>query len=340
MARSGSSSVSSFPPPAGDLAPSRSRAPWSLRTAFARVIVGLGNVYRRLLVVAFAILGPQAAYAITGLMARVLYRLLTPLRIQSEAQCRAALGERVPPGDVPRIARQAFIHRIWNLVDLMLADRLLHPGTCHRYGGRLPEPCRSRLLDACRQGRPVILLTAYYGPFDLFPIFLGCDGVRAGVVYRRHDNAGFDIWRRRIRERGGCETIPVEHAVDRLAAILEQGGTVAIVADHHEERRGLPVMFLGLPTMASRSVGLLACRYRAAVAVAGIRRVGRGFRFVVVASDVIEPNDWSSESDPVAYVTRRYLRALERIILEDPTQYLWAAPRWGEALARKLAGVP
>jgi len=37
-------------------------------------------------------------------------------------------------------------------------------------------------------------------------------------------------------------------------------------------------------------------------------------------------------------VTERYLRGLEVIILADPTQYLWAHPRWGRDFAHELVG--
>jgi lauroyl/myristoyl acyltransferase len=306
------------------------------RSRLLRVVIGLGNVYRRMLAVVLALVGPEVAYCVTGRLARVLYRSLEPIRARSEAQCRAALGGQVAGDDIPRIAEAAFINRIWNLTDLMLADRLLHRNTCHRYGGSIPEPYLGTLLKAQEMRHPVILVTAYYGPYDLLPVFLGCNGIRAGVIYRPHPNASFDTYRRRIRERGGCELVPLERAGGRVAQILEQGGTVAIVADHHAERRGLPVSFLGLPTMALRSVGLLAQHYRAGVAVAGIRRVGQSFRFEILVSGILQPNDWASAHDPVAYITTYYLSALERIILSDLTQYLWSYARWGEEVARRL----
>ncbi len=301
-----------------------------------RAVIGLGNVYRRMLAVALVLAGPRVAYRITGRLARVLYRSLEPVRARSEAQCRAALAGQVADEDIPRIAEAAFIHRIWNLTDLMLADRFLHRNTYHRYGGAIPEPHLETLLKAQAGRHPVILVTAYYGPFDLLPVFLGCNGIRVGVVYRPHPNAAFDAYRRRIRGRGGCELIPLEQASGRIARLLEEGGTVAIVADHHAERRGLPVTFLGMPTMALRSVGLLAQHYRAAVAVAGIRRVGQAFRFEILVSTILQPNDWATAGDPVAYITERYLTALERIILADPAQYLWSYARWGEDAARQL----
>jgi len=309
-------------------------------------LVRLGDLHRRLLGVYFALLGPRAAYAITSFLARILYRLLTPVRIRSEAQCRAALAGRVAADAVPRIAEQAFVQRVLNLTDLLLAERLLHPGTYTRYGGRIPEPHLGDLLAAQRRGQAAILVSAYFGPFDLLPVFLGYNGVPTAAVYLAHANPAFDAHRRRIRARSGCELVPVEQALERLPQVLEAGGTIAVIADHHAAaRRGLPVTFLGLPTRALRSVGLLAWRYSADVVVAGIRRTGV-FQFEIDVVDVMKQRDWASAADPVVYITERYLRGLERLVLTDPTQYLWGYARWGEEFARQLmaeepgSGVP
>ncbi|HEY3241839.1 MAG TPA: lysophospholipid acyltransferase family protein [Phycisphaerae bacterium] len=304
-----------------------------------RATLSLGNFHRRMLAVYFAIMGPRAAYRVTEVLGRLLYRLLTPFRQRSEAQCRAALGDQLRPADVPRIAEQSFVHRLWNLTDLLLAERLLHPRTYQRFGGTFPEPGRSELLAAQERGQAALLVSAYYGPFDLLPIFLGYNGVRAAVVYLPHANAAFDAHRRRVRARGGCELVSVDQAPARFPQILAAGGTVALVADHHEARRGSPVTFLGLPTQISPSVGLLAWRYDADVVVAGIRRVNSAFHFAIEVSDVIKHGEWADQSDPVAYITARYLRALELLVRRDPTQYLWGYARWGEELAQKLTAM-
>jgi len=300
-------------------------------------VLWLGNLHRRVLAVFFAIISPRLSYRIMGWGALLVYRLLDPLRVRSEAQCRAALEGHVPAGEVPRIAAQSFINRARNLTDLMLASRWLRPNTYERYGGRIPEPYLSTILEGQRQRQPTILLTAYYGSFDLLPILLGYNGIRAAVVYLPHSNAGFDAYRRRIRSQSGCELVPVENAASRLGHVLGEGGTVGIVADHHVENRGMPVTFLGLPTKALRSVGLLAWRYEANVVVAAIRRLEDTFRFRFVVADVIDHARAAAQADPVAFVTDRYLRAMERVILEDPTQYLWAYARWGKDHARTSA---
>ena len=130
--------------------------------------------------------------------------------------------------------------------------------------------------------------------------------------------------------------IPLEHAGQRLGEILADGGAVAIVADHHAERGGLEATFLGLPTKVIRSVGLLAWRYNADVIVAGLRRVGEGFRFEIIVTDIMDHTEWAAADDPVAYVTQRYLHGLEALVLGDPSQYLWGYARWGRDLALEL----
>lgn len=292
-------------------------------------LVRLGNAYRRLLGVALAVAGPALAYRITAWLARVLYRSLEPLSARTRSQCRAAMRGRLPEVEIDRMAEQSFVHRIWNLTDLMLADRWLHPGTYHRYGGRIPQEFRELLLRARAARHPVILVTAYYGPYDLLPVFLGYNGVRVTAVYRRHPNGAFDAFRTAVRSRSGCEMVPVERAAGRLTEVLEQGGIVALVADHNAPSRGIPTSFLGLPTRTPPIVALLAQRYAATVAVAGVRRMQDRFRFEIHVADVIRPDQWRACPDPADYITRRYQQALERIVLADPAQYLWAQDRWG-----------
>ena len=70
--------------------------------------------------------------------------------------------------------------------------------------------------------------------------------------------------------------------------------------------------------------------------VAGIRRLDGAFRFEIVVIDIFGRGDWQQADDQVTYITQRYVRGLEALILGDPAQYLWAYTRWGEDLARRL----
>lgn len=160
-----------------------------------RGFVRLANLQRSLLGIIFGIAGPRAAYGFMNLFGRLLYRLLDPVRILSEAQCVAALRGRATPATARRIAARGFIHRLWNLADLLLARRYLRNRPPEALGGRIPPVHLKRLQEGQRQRSPIILLTAYYGPYDLLPIFLGHNDLHAHVLYRPHPNASYDALR-------------------------------------------------------------------------------------------------------------------------------------------------
>jgi KDO2-lipid IV(A) lauroyltransferase len=52
------------------------------------------------------------------------------------------------------------------------------------------------------------------------------------------------------------------------------------------------------------------------------------FKFAVGAQDIIFPDDWKSQPDPLRYITQRYTKALEDLIRADPGQYWWVHRRW------------
>ncbi|MBI5865947.1 MAG: lysophospholipid acyltransferase family protein [Planctomycetes bacterium] len=301
----------------------------------ARLIQRAGDAHRALLSLVFGVLGPRFAYEFMDFFAGLIYRLLPPIRIQTEFQLAAAARATGQALDVARIAKCSFLHRMRDLADLLLAERNLRPARLDAIGGRLSAPDHDALVDAQQRRKPVILLTAYFGPFDLLPILLGYNGIPAAALYRPHANEAFDRLRSRIRGRAGCELIPIAEALVRLPQILEAGGIVGVVADHHDQRRGIDGTFLGLPTRVPRTVGILAARHEADVVVAAIRRTGP-FRFAIEVETTIKPDAWAAEADPVEWITRQYLRALERIVWRRPEQYHWLRARWGRELVASL----
>lgn len=292
-------------------------------------IVGLSDAYRSVLADVLCAIGPSAAYAWMRGLARSLYGLAAPIRQRCEAQCRAVFGASFTPEAIRDLAAQAFIHRSLNLADLMLARRFIRPDTYDRRGGRIPDPYRSLLLHAQHHRRPLILLTCYYGPYDLLPLLLGYNGIRAAAIYRPHPNPRYDTFRNAVRSASGCELVPVHRALSRLPEVLETGGTAAILADHDSATgRGVHTTFLGQPALIPRTVGLLAAQYQAIVAVAAIRRRPRSaLRFDFVVTDYFGPQTWEHEPDSVTWITLRYVAALEKLIRSDPAQYLWTRSR-------------
>jgi len=139
-------------------------------------------------------------------------------------------------------------------------------------------------------------------------------------------------------------------AAERLPELIDAGEPVGFVADQNAGDRGLFVPFLGRLTRTYKTIGLLAMRARATVVCGWARRIvqgevdqpvrrgfsagvgsaeiDRGFRYRIEIPDVIHPEDYERQPDPLFYLTARYRRAIETMVRTAPDQYLWMHRIW------------
>ena len=229
-----------------------------------------------------------------------------------------------------RMARQSMRQLFLLFVEVMFTTRLVKIDTFPRYV-ELGDFRRSlELLMDDRRG--LILLTGHYGNWEVLGYVLAMLGFRSLSVARPLDNPHVNAWLLGVRERQGQRIVDKKGATGEVGERLGAGGTVGFIADQNAGPKGVFVDFFGRPASTYKSIALLAMRYEVPVVVGYARRVrvkGRpAFRFQVGTSDVIRPEDWAGEDDPVRYITQRYTAAIEAFVREEPGQYLWIHRRW------------
>src|SRR5258706_153843 len=131
-----------------------------------------------------------------------------------------------------------------------------------------------------------------------------------------------------VREKQGQRIIAKKGATGDVVDVIEAGGAVGFVADQNAGSKGIFVDFFGRKASTYKSIGLLAMQYNAPVVIGYSRRLNDQFKCAVGAQDVIYPDDWKSQDDPLRYITQRYTKALEDIVRQDPGQYWWVHRRW------------
>ena len=117
-------------------------------------------------------------------------------------------------------------------------------------------------------------------------------------------------------------------ATEAVSRVLNQHGVLGFVADQNAGRKGIFVDFFGRKASTYKSIGLLAMEYEIPVVIGYARRLDNKFCFRVAAQDIIYPEDWRDQPDPLRYITQRYIKAIEDMVRDDPTQYLWMHRRW------------
>jgi len=176
--------------------------------------------------------------------------------------------------------------------------------------------------------RPMILLTGHYGNWELAGYIFGLFGFPTVSVARILDNPFLERYVRSFREKTGQSLIPKTGGYDQMVEVLKGNGVLSFLADQDAGQRGVFVDFFGRPASTHKAIALLAIEHQAPVVVGVSRRIGPGFRYEFRCEDVIDPAELAGTPDDVRILTQRYMSALERLIRQDPTQYLWLHRRW------------
>jgi KDO2-lipid IV(A) lauroyltransferase len=224
------------------------------------------------------------------------------------------------------MARRSMQTLFMFFVETLFTTRLIHINTWKRYV-QLDnfEPVLDMLLH---QKHPVLLLTGHYGNFEISNYILGTFGFETTAIGRPLDNPYVNEWLMGVRQRQGSKIINKKGATEEVAGILEQNGVVGFVADQNAGSKGIFVDFFGRKASTYKSIGLLAMEFNAPIVIGYARRIDDQFRFKVGAQDIIYPDDWKDQDDPLRYITQRYTKAIEDIIRVDPGQYWWVHRRW------------
>jgi KDO2-lipid IV(A) lauroyltransferase len=270
--------------------------------------------------------------------ARLLGDLMYLLDARHRKRAMANLERSFPdmkPATRRRMARESMRQLFMLFVEVMFTTRLVKLETFSRYV-KLGD--FQQTLDLMlRSQRGLILLTGHYGNWEVLGYVLATLGFETTSVARPLDNPYINQWLLGVREKQGQRIIAKKGATEEVTAILERGGMVGFIADQNAGPKGIFVDFFGRKASTYKSIGLLAMQYDVPVVIGYARRVG-DFRFECGTQDIIRPEDWKAQDDPLRYITQRYTKAIEDSVRADPGQYLWVHRRWKTRPKGEVAG--
>lgn len=280
----------------------------------------------RLVVAIAQMLTIEQSYALARALAWVIYQLDRRHRKVGLENLTLAFGDRYTEAERDRIVRGVYLHFCSMLMEILHTSRKLH---LTNWRNRIVLIGHEALMDQRITGdRPMILLTGHYGNWELAGYLFGLFGFPTVSVARALDNPYLDRFLRSFRERTGQSLIPKTGGFDQMVEVLQNNRMLSFLADQDAGQRGLYVDYFGRPASTHKAIALLAIEHRAPVVVGVARRIGPGFRYEVRCEEVIDPAELTGTADDVRILTQRFTSALERLIRQDPTQYLWLHRRW------------
>jgi KDO2-lipid IV(A) lauroyltransferase len=180
------------------------------------------------------------------------------------------------------------------------------------------------------EGRPVLLLAAHLGCWELLSFAHGVFHQPIHYLYRPVDNPRIDAHLLRYRGLSGNQPISKREATRKVLRALAAGADVGILVDQNvQDKEGVFVEFFGKKACMTSGLALLALRSGAAVIPSFlVPDPERRTRYLIhVLPSIPVRNTGNTEAD-VLENTSRYARCLEAVIRQWPDRWLWGHRRW------------
>ena len=241
------------------------------------------------------------------------------------------------PCERKRLAWQMWEHLFLMICEIAHAPRKIHDSNWRQY---ITLENRTELVGTLLSDRPVVIVCAHYGNFELSGYALGLLGFLSYTIARPLDNPYLNRFVNEFRGSTGQFILPKMGSAQRVDALLAAKGTLVVLADQSAGPKGCFVDFFGRPASTHKAIALFSLGSDAPLAVCYDRRVGRPLEHVIGLEAVADPQEADSGLRTVPDLTRWYTQRLEDVIRRSPEQYWWLHRRWKDvppARGRKAA---
>ena len=183
------------------------------------------------------------------------------------------------------------------------------------------------LLDAIRSGRPIIVTTAHFGQWEIFPLAVAAHFGPSSVLGRKLDSSVMDKILRANRAQFDVELIDKNGGAKDILKALKARRIVGILVDQNTAPKdGIKVKFFGKDVLHTPAASVLAQKTNALIINAFIYQKGENLNEICFE----EPIDISTfdKEDAVQKVTQMQCSACEEMVRARPEEYFWFHQRF------------
>jgi Kdo2-lipid IVA lauroyltransferase/acyltransferase len=252
------------------------------------------------------------------------YYLVKDARQKTLRHLTMVYGERLSSHEIQRMAKRVFVMIGRNAGDILWSTRI---NDLESFRQTVQVEGEDYLVSAYESGKGVIALTSHLGAFELVGTYLAMMDYKPQIIGTRQKDERLHNLMTKNRNKRGAEAIERGKETLKLMRNLKSGGVLIILIDQDTKVKSVFVDFMGIPAATPVGAALFALRTGAKVVPMSIRMDEDFTQQLKVYPEVKAELTGDEESDIFA-LTQACSMATERMIQEDPTQWVWMHERW------------
>lgn len=278
------------------------------------LLMGLSRIIRCL---------PHSFLLTLGRGAGILYyRFIKKQRQRAIQQMMAGLS--ISEEEAQTLVKASFINLATNVFEIFYMPNLNEKN----FRDYIDIEHLERLTDALAEGHGVVVLTGHVGTWEWLSAAFTLSGLPVTAIAKPQPNEQYTRVLNDLRatihveifSRGTSELLAAARA-------LKQGKILGFLADQDAGPGGAFIDFLGRPASTPMGPAVFARKFNAPVVPAFILRQADG-RHRVIVGEALRYEDHGDTDQDLYDFTVRMTEILERVVRENPTQWLWFQKRW------------
>jgi Kdo2-lipid IVA lauroyltransferase/acyltransferase len=184
------------------------------------------------------------------------------------------------------------------------------------------------IVEKFKEDRGVILLSSHFGNWEFGAISVAIQiKLPFSVIVKPLRNHLVYNWMNKVRSKYGNEVVPLGISIRKTYQTLKEKKVVAMVADQRGPREGVRVDFFGKKVSVYIGPAALALKTGAPL-ICGIAVRGKDYKYKMDLVEISQQNLPDGEEEKIMEISQRYTSYLEKVIRENPEQWLWMHNRW------------
>ncbi|KUJ62851.1 lipid A biosynthesis acyltransferase [Flavobacteriaceae bacterium CRH] len=183
------------------------------------------------------------------------------------------------------------------------------------------------LNEYAKKGKSIVLVASHYASWEWLLTINKRMAFRGIGVYKKIANPYFDKLIRRIRSKYDAELVETKKTIPMMAQNQRDGilSLYGLASDQSPklDRIFHSMKFMGIEVPVHTGAEMLAKKYDLSVVFIKVKKVARGYYEATIIPIADNPKEYGNFE-----VTEKYLRQVEKQILEAPEYYLWTHKRW------------
>lgn len=263
-------------------------------------------------------------------LGRLYFRFIKKQRNLAIKQMRESL--KIDQAEAEQLVRESFINMGKNFMEVLYMPAL----NKENFDKFIEIEHLERMKSAISEKHGVVVLTGHVGNWEWLSAAFTMNDLPVSAIAKQQPNMDYTNALNDLRatinveifSRGTSELLSAAKA-------LKKGRILGFLADQDAGPGGAFIEFLGKTASTPMGAAVFAKKFNSPIIPAFILRQPDGHHKVLVG-DIIRYTDTGNPDKDLFDLTYKMTKILEKIILDNPTQWLWFQKRWNTPPEQKV----